>query len=195
MPPLVASILLVLAGFACIFLEFLIPSTGVIAIISGTLLVSAVVVAFSVGVGTGIIVLIVILLALPFAIMFMIQIWPNTPFGKLVFSRLPTREEVEPAPELTESLESLVGREGIARSKLLPAGSITIDGKHYDAVSDGMPIEKDQPVKVIAVKARRIFVRPVLQEQTTHQAESVDDPLNQSIESLGLESLDDPLTE
>ena len=53
-----------------------------------------------------------------------------------------------------------------------------------------MPIEKDQPIEVIAVKAQRIIVRPTLKET---QIDSPDNALSQSIESLGLEAIDDPL--
>lgn len=189
MHPLAVSILLILAGFACIFLELLIPSAGLIALVSGSLLVSGIVVAFSAGMVPGVVVLVVTLVALPIIIAFLIQIWPNTPIGRRLFTTLPNKEDVEPEQALVDSLESLIGKTGVARSKLLPAGSITIDGKHYDAVSDGMPIEKDQKITVVSVKAQRIFVRPatVATEAETQQA------LTQSIESLGLEAIDDPL--
>lgn len=189
MPPIAVSIILVLAGFACIFLELLLPSAGIIALVSGTLLVSGIVVGFSAGTLPGMIIMGVTIIALPIVVMFLIQIWPNTPIGRRLFSALPTKEEVEPDQDRLNSLESLVGRNGISRSKLLPAGSITIDGKHYDAVSDGLPIEKDQKITVVSVKAQRIFVRPMIQAATERGANSLD----QSIESLGLESIDDPL--
>lgn len=190
MPPLVVSLLLVLAGFACIFLELLIPSAGVIALISGSLLISGIVVAFTAGTLTGFLVLLFTLVALPIVIVFLIQIWPNTPIGRRLFSKLPSKEEIEPEPTRLESLKSLVGKHGVARSKLLPSGGITIEGKHYDAVSDGLPIEKDQKITVVAIRAGRIFVRPMLRSASE---ETVSTPLDQSIESLGLESLDDPL--
>ena len=189
MPPLVASLLLVLAGFACIFLELLIPSAGIIALVSGSLLVSGIVVAFSAGVVPGFIVLIVTLVALPIVIIFLIQIWPNTPIGRRIFISLPNREDVEPEQSRVETLNSLIGKHGVARSKLLPAGGITIEGKHYDAFSDGLPIEKDQKITVIAIRAGRILVRPMIQAA----ADTSGTPLEQSIEDLGLESLDDPL--
>ena len=146
MHPIIVSLLLLLAGFACIFLELLIPSAGLIALISGTLLISGIVVGFSAGMVPGLVILVVTLIALPIVIAFLIQIWPNTPIGRRIFIPLPKREDVEPDRLVVESLESLVGKKGVARSKLLPAGSVTIDGKHYDAVSDGYPIEKNEKI-------------------------------------------------
>lgn len=189
MSPIVVSLLLVLAGFACIFLELLIPSAGVIALVSGSLLVSGIFVAFTAGTVPGFIILAVTIIALPIVIIFLIQVWPNTPIGRRIFIALPKKEDVEPEQSKVDSLTALIGKNGVARSKLLPAGGITIDGVHYDAVSDGLPIEKDQKITVVSIKANRIFVRPVMQSA----AGGPEEKLDQSIESLGLESLDDPL--
>ena len=35
-----------------------------------------------------------------------------------------------------------------------------IDGKTYDAVSEGMPIEPHQPIIVVSVSTQRLVVRP-----------------------------------
>ena len=189
MPPIVVSLLLVLAGFACIFLELLIPSAGIIALVSGTLLVSGIVVGFTAGTVPGFVILTVTIIALPIVIIMLIQIWPNTPIGRRIFIALPNKEDVEPDPAIKESLDSLIGKHGVARSKLLPAGGITIEGVHYDAVSGVLPIDQDQKVTVVAVRANRIFVRPMIKASP----EATESSLEQSIESLGLESLDDPL--
>jgi membrane-bound ClpP family serine protease len=189
MHPIIVAVLLLLAGFACMFLELLIPSAGLIALISGALLVSGVVVGFTAGMIPGLVILVITLTAIPVVISFLIQIWPKTPIGRRVFIPLPKREDVEPDPSVIEALESLVGKNGIARSKLLPSGSVTIDGKHYDAVSDGLPIEKNQKITVVAIKAQRIFVRP----QMLPNVPENEDALSQTIDSLGLESIEDPL--
>ncbi|MEE2641611.1 MAG: NfeD family protein [Planctomycetota bacterium] len=189
MQPTFVSILLVMAGFACIFLELVIPSAGLIALISGSLLISGIVVGYSAGFVTGTTLLGVTLVGVPVVVMYLLQIWPNTPIGRRLFSRLPSRDEVEPDRDIVDSLQGLVGRQGVARSKLLPAGSVTIDGKHYDAVSDGLPIEIEQKVTVVAIKAQRIFVRPLVAAST----DTTVDTLSQSIESLGLDDLEDPL--
>lgn len=189
MHPIFASILLLLAGLAFIFVELLIPSAGLIAIVSGTLLVSGIVVGFSAGPTAGFIILGGTLLTLPITIAFLLKIWPETPIGRRLFISPPKAEDVEPDKERTVSLLSLIGKEGISRSKLLPAGSVTIDGRHYDAVSDGLPIEMNQKIKVSAIKAQRIFVRPVMRELE----EDPNDALSQSIESLGLDEIDEPL--
>lgn len=190
MNPIVVSILLLIAGLALIFVELMIPSAGLIAFLSAGLLIAGIVVAFNAGFVPGMIVLVVTLTSVPIVIAVLLKVWPNTSMGKRLFISPPKAEDVAPEKTLRDGLETLIGQQGIARSKLLPAGNITIEGKHYDAVSDGLPIEKDQRIEVVAIKAQRIIVRPVLKEVETANS---DEALSQSIESLGLESIDDPL--
>jgi hypothetical protein len=43
---------------------------------------------------------------------------------------------------------------------MLPSGSVIIDGKTYDAVSEGVAIEAGQPIMVVSVSTQRLVVRP-----------------------------------
>ncbi len=153
MDPIAVSILLLIAGLALIFVELMIPSAGLIGVISAALLIAGIVVAFNAGFVPGLIVLILTLTSVPIVIALLLKVWPNTPIGRRLFISPPKSRRRLPGSVLSHWLGTLIGQHGTARSKLLPAGNITIDGKHYDAVSDGMPIEKDQPIEVIAVKS------------------------------------------
>jgi hypothetical protein len=42
---------------------------------------------------------------------------------------------------------------------MLPSGLVVIDGKTYDAVSEGKPIEAHETVLVVAVSTQRLVVR------------------------------------
>ena len=192
MHPILVSILLIIAGFAFIFLELLIPSAGLIGIISAILLIAGIVVAFNAGFMAGMITLGVVMVLTPIVIVLLMRIWPYTPIGRKLFSSLPKSEDVEPDAEKVQALQALVGKTGTARSKLLPSGGVTIDGQNYDAVSDGLPIEQGQDIKVVSVRAQRIFVRPIHKElEKTETSEQ----LSQSLDALGLESIDDPLSQ
>jgi membrane-bound ClpP family serine protease len=57
-------------------------------------------------------------------------------------------------------LKELVGRRGQAKGLMLPSGLVLIDGKTYDAVSEGVPIEAGQPILVVSVSTQRLVVRP-----------------------------------
>ena len=55
---------------------------------------------------------------------------------------------------------SIVGHEGIATTDLRPSGKVTINGKHYDAVSQyGDFIEKGSKIKVTKYEATQVYVR------------------------------------
>jgi membrane-bound serine protease (ClpP class) len=53
----------------------------------------------------------------------------------------------------------LVGKEGITFTQLRPSGTVVIDGRHLDVVTEGEPVAKDQSVKVVQVEGMRIVVR------------------------------------
>ncbi|MEC9490419.1 MAG: NfeD family protein [Halanaerobiales bacterium] len=63
------------------------------------------------------------------------------------------------------SKKDYLNREAKTISKLRPAGTIKIDGKRIDAVSEGSFIEKGKRVKVIAVAGSRIVVREISEEE------------------------------
>ena len=72
---------------------------------------------------------------------------------------------------------------------MLPGGAITIAGRTVDAVSEGMPIEAGQAVRVIEVRANRVVVRPLEEETPT---ESARDPLERPIDSVAPDPFEEP---
>ena len=46
------------------------------------------------------------------------------------------------------------------RRVMLPSGAVLVDGQTIDALSEGMPIEAGQRVRVIEVRGNRVVVRP-----------------------------------
>jgi len=54
-----------------------------------------------------------------------------------------------------------VGSEGIATTRLVPAGKARIDGHLFDVATDGHLVEPGEAVQVVAVRGGRIVVRPV----------------------------------
>lgn len=59
----------------------------------------------------------------------------------------------------------LIGKQGRTLNKLRPSGTVKIDGRLYDVVSQGIVIEKDRLVEVIMVEGTRIVVQEVDQEE------------------------------
>ena len=80
-----------------------------------------------------------------------------------------------------DHLKGLVGQVGHAKSKMLPSGMITIEGRTIDAMSEGMPIEPGEAVRVIEVRGTRVVVRPLSEESPSPTA---DDIMRRPIDSV-----------
>jgi len=58
-----------------------------------------------------------------------------------------------------DNLKSLMGKHGIAYTKLRPAGIVLINDEKVDVMAEGNLIEKDKIVEVILVEGNRVVVR------------------------------------
>ena len=191
-PDIAWAILLLLVGCALVVLEVFIPSGGIISILSGVAFIAAILVASwespTTGPVTGFIFAAITLFAVPTLVAVAFKYWPKTRMGKAFLGEVPRADEV--APE--EPRRTLIGRVGVARSKMLPSGAVEIDGQMVDAVSQGQAIEPGTYVVVVEVRANRVVVRAA----GTDQRPSHPDPkdiLSRPIDEFGIDSLEDPL--
>jgi membrane-bound serine protease (ClpP class) len=173
--------------------EIFVPSGGLIGFLSFLSITAAIVMAFyQSGPVMGVSFLIVSFVAVPCALTAAFRFLPYTPMGKRLLPDLPTAEQVLPDSDERRRLRELLGRVGRAKSRMLPSGAVSVDDHIFDAVSEGQPIEPGQPVRVIAVRGTMVVVRPI-EEHEAQEEQPEDDVLSRPIDSLGLESFDDPL--
>lgn len=71
------------------------------------------------------------------------------------------QEKVQGFHASSDDLAPLIGKKGIAHTKLRPAGIALIDDQKVDVMTEGGFIEKDQPVEVIQVEGNRVVVREI----------------------------------
>jgi membrane-bound serine protease (ClpP class) len=187
--PVVWSVLLMLVGCVVLVLEVFIPSGGVLAVISAAAFVGAIVIAFQRGPMTGFSFVMTTAIAVPLVLVMAFHLWPKTKIGKAFLGELPRDEDVLPE----DPHRVLMGRVGVARSKMLPSGAVEIDGQMVDALSLGQAIEPGQYVVVTEVRANRVVVRPAKENERPGRPTSTADMLSRPIEELGIESLEDPL--
>ncbi|MCE5269093.1 MAG: hypothetical protein LLG00_14555 [Planctomycetaceae bacterium] len=155
------ALLLLILGAGLALLEVFFPSAGLLGFLATAALVGAIIMGFYQGpvlgtvllVGTPVGVIVLVILAFKY--------WPKTAMGKRVLLSAPRSEDVLPDDPQKERLKSLIGRTGRAKSKLLLSGAITIDGETIDAVSESMPVEIGQAVRVVQVRGHRVVVRPI----------------------------------
>lgn len=190
MDPLVWAGLLLLVGLVLIMTEVFVPSGGILGVLALTSIVVAIVLAFwQSGAMAGFMFVLVSLIAVPTILFFAFQWLPDTPIGRRLIPEAPSSDEVLPDDEERRMLRELVGKVGRAESSMLPSGAVRIEGRTIDAVSDGMPIEPGQPVRVVEVHGTRVTVRRVTEEAAAAAPSSKDndDVLAQTIDKLGLD--------
>ncbi len=172
-----------------------IPSGGLISVLSAVVFIAAIVTASwdspTTGPLTGLIFAAVTVILVPIVIATAFKYWPKTPMGKAFLGEPLTDEEVRPE----DPRRALLGRVGVARSKMLPSGAVEIDGQVIDAMSQGQAIEPGTYVVVVEVRGNRVVVRPAGKDQRPSNQSPTDikDMLSRPIDELGIESLDDPL--
>jgi membrane-bound ClpP family serine protease len=186
--PWIWAVLLLFVGLVLLVMEVFFPSAGILAFLAAAALVGAIIFGFQQGMVFGFIFLVgavvgsVVLVALAF------RFWPRTSFGRRMMLDTPPASDVLPDDPEKELLKDLIGRVGKTRCKLLPSGIISIDGRKLDAVSEGMPIEVNQEVRVIQVRGKRLVVRPLDDDAPSPNAAN---PLRRPIDDL----IEDPFNE
>lgn len=164
MSPITIALILLLSGLAFIVLEMFLPSGGVLGFVAAVLLVAAVVYAYlkcDIAVGTAFLAAAVV--TVPIMIGVAIRIWPHTPMGRMILLDSATEEFVD--SHASSGHTELVGRQGIARSNLLPSGVAEIDGKRWDVIIVGPAADRGDLIEVVEVEGNRILVTRVDETQ------------------------------
>jgi len=203
MDPLLWSLLLMAIAIGLVVLEVFIPSAGILGGLSAIAVIASVGIAYyRLGPAYGTMMLAVALVAFPIVVASALRWWPHTPIGRMFVIHPPEQAEVLPDTEQTRAFEDLLGKHGIAKSPLLPAGAVIVESTTIDAVSQGEAIDKGDPIVVIHVEGNHVVVRRIndtenrggLFEQSVNKEDrATGDVLSQPADVLGIDPLDDPL--
>ena len=187
--PFTWAIILLLLGCALVVLEVFIPSGGILGILSGLAILGSIIFAFRRDTTAGLSFALVALVAVPALLALAFRIWPHTPIGKAFLGELPSEDEIKPIDPRRE----LVGHLGVAKSLMLPSGSVLINGHLIDAVAQGDAIEPGEPVVVVEVRANRVVVRRAESDEVDRRVDDPRDMLSKPIDQLGFDGFDEPL--
>lgn len=94
-----------------------------------------------------------------------LRYFPQTRFAQRTIV-LGASLDAELGDSFRRDLEPLVGLEGIARTPLRPAGTVTLEGAPVDAVSEGSMIEAGAKVLVVDTRGGSVVVRGLDDEAT-----------------------------
>ncbi|HIQ22111.1 MAG TPA: hypothetical protein EYH34_12885 [Planctomycetes bacterium] len=183
------AVLLIFVGVGLAGLEVFIPSGGALGFLAICAVVAAVIVGFLQGPGVGMAVLLVAVIGIPVVVVLALKFWPRTPIGRRVLLGPQRQVDVLPDDPRRESLKQLEGRIARAKTKMLPSGLVVVDGRKVDAVSEGMPIEPGQKVRIVRVRGNSVIVRPV-PEDTPEGPE--DEALSRPVDTVVPDPFDEP---
>ena len=150
--PAVAAMIL---GYGLLVLEMYIPGFGAPGILGAILAILGLV--FMQPTAMQALVIVVIYVAL-LAIALVICLRTASK-GRFASSRFVLKDSATEKAADNE-LAALIGKSGIARTALRPAGIAEVDGVKLNVVSDGEFIDRDMAVKVVCVEGRKIVVAP-----------------------------------
>jgi membrane-bound serine protease (ClpP class) len=154
---LIWPILLQLAGILVIIAEFIIPSAGILTVLSiGVFGFSLYLVFANVSATTGLTFLIFDILLIPVVLFIGIRFLAASPATLKATLSSKDGSSSQP-PEWSQ----LPGANGEAITDLHPAGTAVINGKRHDVISRGEYISKGSPITVINVDSNRIVVKKI----------------------------------
>ncbi len=153
------AILLLLIGLVILVLEFLIPSSGVLGVLATMAIIGSIWLGFMYDLRTGTVLLLTAVIVVPILLFGAIKYWPDTPIGRRMLIQPPTDDELRPPEDPHWHLTSLIGKRGRSRTEMLPGGTVEVDGRRFDAVSDSGAIEASTPIIVLRLETNRLVVR------------------------------------
>lgn len=179
---LAISWLCLLAFFIVVILEMLLPSAGVLFVVSLLLAGGAVIAGFlhSLYLGAAMVALLVVSMPALFALF--AHIWPRTPIGKRLIRDAPTPESVLPPSLSQNNLADYKGMKAQVVSPMLPTGSIRIDERTLVATSETGAIEVGQWVRVVRIQMNRLFVIPLEQSDDLQAPGGFEQKVDQAVQ-------------
>lgn len=154
MTPALLVVALLVVGLVLLAIEVLVlPGIGLVGLLGGAAALGAVALAWvALGTGYG-------LLALGAGVCATgMLLWavPRTGVGR----RMVLLETQRGGRGPDARLAALVGKEGRALTPLRPAGTVEIEERAVDVVTDGLYVEAGTPVRVASVEGNRVVVEP-----------------------------------
>jgi membrane-bound serine protease (ClpP class) len=144
-------ITLLVVGVILLVLETILP--GMIAGLIGLVcLIAGVIAAFvNFGPQVGFYIFAGVTICVVGATLVWVKLFPHTRTARLLVSHKTSGEIRTERPELLDQT-------GVAQTPLRPAGMALINGQRVDVVAEGAMIERDTPVRVVAVEGMRVVV-------------------------------------
>ena len=148
------------AGVVFAVAEVFLPSGGLLTALSVLGFVAAIVVGFAMGKTEGIITLAIVVILAPTLLCVTLRLWPHTPLAKRIVLDGPS--STAKAGDLAKlDPADLVGKVGVAKTLLRPAGKMVLGDRQIDCVTEGDLVQAGRKVEILEVHGARVVVRAV----------------------------------
>ncbi len=152
---LIIAVLILLGLLFCVVELLILPGVSVGAILSFVCLGSAIYMAFNnLGIVATIVVVVIIIALSSFTLAFSLR--------AKTWDRFTLKSKINSMSTDVLEAEFLVGRRGVATTRLAPMGKIEIDAKIYEAKSSGVYIDAQSEVEVVGVERSIVVVKKVI---------------------------------
>ena len=147
-----------LAGVLMIIVEILLPTVGLLAGLGVAAMLYSIVLAL----GGDISALAALGIALAISVVLFLLIVSRLPSSKL-WNKIVLQKSARSEEGYVSAMEQseLVGKSGEVLTELRPSGTVRIDGRPVDVISEGAFIQKGKSIVVLSVNGSRVVVREV----------------------------------
>ncbi|MHC4876829.1 MAG: NfeD family protein [Planctomycetota bacterium] len=159
-------VLLVTVGLATLIGELMLPSAGILTVVSLTCLVGSAICAWQAWYSQGHLIawwtyVGSVLFLIPSAVVGTLYVLPRTSYGRELFASPQSGEELTPFQDEEQELQALVNEHGKTQNLFSPGGMVEIGRDRFHAESEGVMIEAGTDVVVVGVRGNRLVVRPL----------------------------------
>lgn len=172
----ILTFVLLLIGFVLLGIELVIPSGGMIGVISAACFLGSAYFAnrawatsnplyWKIYVAS-------FLVMIPLTLAGVHHLLTRTRFGNRVLLSAPSKDEVTPYQGEAQRLSQLVGRHGKAVTPLRPSGLVQIEGERLHATGQGFFIEVGEPIEVVSIRGAGVVVRQLTTEEVARAEQS-----------------------
>ena len=159
---LAIALLLFLVALVVLAIDLMIPTGGILIAVTVMLAAASIYFAFRHSPTSGWWVLTAALGMIPLMLFGLLYVWPRTPFGKILIS---------------------------AHTEFIPHGTVLIEDREFEAVSEAGPIDPGTDVRVTKLDVGRLVVIPYKSRSGASNPMSNDSSLDRPSDEIGLDSL------
>jgi len=159
---IIAAVILFTVALAFLAAELFVPSHGVLGVVAILCAIGGVVLSYRASPILGILSAILLVIIAPIVFYWAIKLYPQTPVGKRVLLNGPDHQVTNPFDSEVQKLATLVGKRGITMTTLRPAGSVELEGRRIDCMSESEVIPPNTPVEVLRVAGLKVIVKAVV---------------------------------